>query len=463
MPTLSPLRLPLPAGDRGDAEAFVAEHFPGLYHQSELHGTGGVRGSDRFRGGQRAADQALARFDVEGYAAGRNEVFPQRERSTSGLSPYIRHGLLSLRDVWDQVEGGPEADVAKFRDELLWQEYARHWYARLGEATRQSLRQDRDLRGRVPLASDETPARPFDAVIEPGMACLELSVEELEDDGWLPNQSRLWLAGHWANRHHRRWQDGEDHLFRRLLDGSRAANRLGWQWAAGTASTQSYRFTRWQVEERAAGLCATCDLVHACPIEGWPSDPAAQPVEQSVELRGTDDPGRASGPSRPVISGEPDVVWLTAESLGNRDPALLAHQHLPAVFVFDRPLLSRLQLTPLRLVFLVETLAELAETRPVVLYLGRPTDALAHSRPAVTYAPVPGFRRRVGPIAPAVLHPWPWLCQPNEGSVLSFSEWLKASVPERRRPLLPPPEADVVPDPFFPLPSSTESTKLGLS
>ena len=30
--------------------------------------------------------------------------------------------------------------VAKFRDELRWQEYARHLYARLGDATRRSLR-----------------------------------------------------------------------------------------------------------------------------------------------------------------------------------------------------------------------------------------------------------------------------------------------------------------------------------
>jgi len=36
-------------------------------------------------------------------------------------------------------------------------------------------------------------------------------------------------------------------------------------------------------------------------------------------------------------------VWLTAESLGDADPALAAHADLPAVFVFDEPLLARLR------------------------------------------------------------------------------------------------------------------------
>ena len=83
-----------------------------------------------------AADAALAAFDVAGYAAGRNEVWPESRRGASRLSPYIRHGLLTLQQAWEHVGDGPARDRTKFRDELLWQEYARHLYARLGERTR---------------------------------------------------------------------------------------------------------------------------------------------------------------------------------------------------------------------------------------------------------------------------------------------------------------------------------------
>jgi deoxyribodipyrimidine photo-lyase len=92
------------------------------------------------RGGQTAADAALQAYDVAGYARRRNNVWPPGNRGASRLSPYIRHGLLTLREVWDHVAGGPPEDVTKFRDELLWQEYARHLYARVGTASRRSLR-----------------------------------------------------------------------------------------------------------------------------------------------------------------------------------------------------------------------------------------------------------------------------------------------------------------------------------
>ena len=115
--------LPTPGIGRAAAEAFVARHLRHLVCD-------GVAGSIEFRGGQRAADAALAAFDVSGYARNRSEVLPVSRRGASALSPYIRHGLLALPQVWQHVAGGPERDVKKFRDELLWQEFARHWYSR---------------------------------------------------------------------------------------------------------------------------------------------------------------------------------------------------------------------------------------------------------------------------------------------------------------------------------------------
>lgn len=117
-------RLPIPYPERAAAESFVAQHL-GHLASDEVHG------SSAFVGGQRAADEALAAFDVAGYAGRRSEVWPASRRGASRLSPYIRHGLLHLGEVFEHVAGGPRRDVEQFRDELLWQEYARHWYARL--------------------------------------------------------------------------------------------------------------------------------------------------------------------------------------------------------------------------------------------------------------------------------------------------------------------------------------------
>ncbi len=382
----------------------MARHLGGLFSDE-------VKGSEAFSGGQGAADARLAGFNVGGYASTRSEVWPAPRRGASALSPYIRHGLLTLPQVWSHVSEGPAQDIKRFRDELAWQEFARHWYARLGIDTRTGVRHDLGPPAAQP-AWDRT------------MACLEMCAEELEDDGWLVNQARMWLASHYAIRLGGHWREGEDEFFRHLLDGSRAANRLGWQWTTGAGSSKSYGFSRWQVEKRAPGLCGQCDRSGDCPIEEWPEEADLVKVEPNSKLRRSINPSEA-GPASAVKNNPPDVVWLTAESLGANDPALVANPGIPVLFVFDEPLLERLQLSAKRLVFLVETLAELAENRVVVLHRGRPAEVLARHRPAVTFAPVPGFSRISSSLELGELHPYPWLARPRGGSVSSFSAWRK--------------------------------------
>lgn len=412
----------VPAPRRGDEVAWVAEHLGSL----TLEGAAGVRASSRFRGTQAAADAALAGLSIAGYAARRNEVAPASARGATGLSPWIRHGLITLPRAWAAVDDrapqiaavGSAGDRQRFRDELLWQEYARHVYARLGAATRRDLR----VPQLPPAGAAQRPiADPWDRT----MTCVATNLDELERDGWVVNQARMWLASHWSVRHGAPWLDGEERFFRHLLDGSRAANRLGWQWTAGTATGRPYGFSRQQVQRRAPGLCQRCPHRDACPIEDWPAvEEVAAPVPAG--LRRDDDPTRTAGPATVarLDPGAPDAVWITAESLGDDDPALAAHPDTAAVFVFDRDLLERLRLSGKRLVFLAERLAELAETRPLEVLLGDPVGALAGRRVAATFTPVPGWRRWAARLAPVEVHPWPWLRRPSAGPAGSFTAWV---------------------------------------
>ncbi len=371
------------------------------------------------RGGQTAADAALQSYDVTGYARRRNEVWPRQRRGSSRLSPYIRHGLLTLREVWDHVSGGPAADVAKFRDELRWQEYARHLYARMGVASREALRY------RV-VERTEASGNPWVSEAR----CLDLCWSELVDEGWLTNQTRMWLASHWAVRESRGWRDGEDVMFRHLIDGSRAANRLGWQWTTGSLTGKAYGFSRWQVEKRAPGLCATCPLERRCPITSWPATQEREPrATIDPRLRRDDAPEASAGPRTARLTGDPQMVWMTAESLSDREPAAAAHPDLPVVFVFDEPLLRRLRLSENRLVFLAESFADLATRREVHLLRGDPVELLRGTPLATTFAPVPGWRRRSSRLDVAALYPWPWLERPRSGSVASFTAWAKGGRP----------------------------------
>jgi deoxyribodipyrimidine photo-lyase len=401
---------PLPLPKQGSETAWVKAHLGRLSCDEPV-------ASPRFRGTQAAADGALQAFDVTGYAAKRSEVQPLKRRGASALSPWIRHGHLTLPRVWDATKG-PSRDVEKFRDELLWQEYARHTYARLGKTMQKPMRYQ-------PIESAGSPRAAQHDPWDRSMACVASVLDELETDGWMVNQTRMWMASQWTVRHGARWRDGEDRLFQHLLDGSRAANRLGWQWTVGAGTGKPYGFARWQVEKRAPNLCDNCVHRRNCPIEKWPAEHTLDAVAQDPRVRSIENPSTVRGPSNPRISGEAELVWLTAESLGDDDPALLAHAELPVAFVFDEPLLRQLQLSGKRLVFLTERLAELATTRALTIYLGDPVEILQGAKLATTYAPVPGWRSRANIVEPVAVHPWPWLRVPGTEGIASFSAWRK--------------------------------------
>jgi deoxyribodipyrimidine photo-lyase len=252
--------------------------------------------------------------------------------------------------------------------------------------------------------------------------------------------ARRWLARHWLDSgpmDAARVAEGEQYLFSNLLDGSRAVNRSAWQEAAANVTGTTSVLSRWQVEQLAPGLCASCQLVNTCPVDheipgvaemaAAPSPKAAEPVPGTAAepVPGTDHlastpqprlpagtlPPEWAGPTAPVYASgaRPEMVWVTAESMGDADPALAAHPDLPAVFVFDEPLLARLRLAPRRLVFLTETLADLGTRRPVEVWLGRPEHVLASRPLAVTFTPVPGWHHRAARLPLAAVYPWPWL------------------------------------------------------
>ena len=397
----------LPPPESENVAAWVAAHLGHLAAEPD------VAPSPRFRGTQAAADAALASLDIAGYARRRNEVLPESRRGATALSPYIRHGLLSLPRVSAAVANAPGKDRQKFRDELMWQEYARHVYARVGTRTRNALR----FEPAGDAGSDGSD--PWDR----SMACVDATVGELERDGWLVNQTRMWLASQWTVRHGADWRDGEDRFFTHLLDGSRAANRLGWQWTIGAGTGKPYGFSRWQVDKRAPELCAGCARRDDCPIEDWPAERTLSAVDPEPLLDRDPDPAATAGPVDQVTSGDAEIVWLTAESLGDDDPALAVHPELPAVFVFDEPLLARLRLSSKRLVFLTERLAELAESRNIEVHRGDPAGILDGRALATTFTPVPKARRLRSRLDVVDLHPWPWLRRPGDGSISSFSAW----------------------------------------
>ena len=380
-----------------DSSLILEKYFSGLH-------SGGPKSS--IPGGQSAANQALEELDITRYASDRSEVLPRDRRGATVLSPYIRHNLLTLSQVWDAVEDAPYKDREKYRDELLWQEYARHLYARIGKEFFYNLRFEQQW---------DTPGDGWNRE----MHCIDQVVSELETDGWLVNQTRMWLASHWTVRNGAGWINGQERMYRHLIDGSRAANLLGWQWTVGSAG-KPYGFARWQVEKRAPGFCFKCPLKKNCPIQEFPEERDLAPLEKLDLLSQDPNLEQTAGPSSVLTNAVPTEVLLTIDSMGDADPALVANPDLPVVFVFNQLALEKLKLSAKRIHFYLETLQDLSQRRDLRVYMGSPYEYAKQHPVAVTYAPVPSFAKFE---SVAQLHPFLWLRKPHAGNVQSFSAW----------------------------------------
>jgi deoxyribodipyrimidine photo-lyase len=381
----------------------IIEHdFQGLYS--------GALGMSSITGGQTAANEALANLDITGYANLRSQVFPKSSRGASMLSPYIRHNILTLSDVFQAVRKAPYKDREKFQDELLWQEYARHLYARMGVQLFENLR----FEANKDQAGDGWNRE---------MLCINEVVSELETDGWLVNQTRMWLASQWTVRSEKGWLYGQERMYQQLLDGSRAANLLGWQWTVGAGTGKPYGFSQWQVNKRAPGLCAQCSLVRNCPVAEFPEETTLPHTSRNERLEVDLDLAATRGPIEPEFNRAPDYVLLTIDSLGDADQAMIAHPELPVVFVFNEPALRKLQLSSQRIAFYLQTLQDLSTRRDLQVYLGDPYQFAMDHSVATTFAPVPSFKKFKNL---AAVYPYPWLRMPHGGSLKSFSSWRKS-------------------------------------
>jgi deoxyribodipyrimidine photo-lyase len=225
-----------------------------------------------WRGGLAEAQRRLAEFKPQRYAATRNHLDGQ----VSGLSPYIRHGLLSLSGVKAQavaVAGSARA-IAKLISELAWRDYWQRLYAQWGAG----IWQDREGYKTGWTPSDYAAELPADIQAgQTGLACIDHFSRELQTTGYLHNHARMWLAAYVVHWRRVQWQAGARWFLTHLLDGDPASNNLSWQWVASTFSHKPYIFNRENLEKYSSGrFCADCGAKTTCPFEATYPDLSAR-------------------------------------------------------------------------------------------------------------------------------------------------------------------------------------------
>jgi len=397
---------------RADLVARLAEIFPSAVARDPLAETAHVAA----RGGRVAALDRLESIDPVAYARTRNHV----DGAVSRLSPWIRHGVLSLTEVRDAAlarVSNPE-DAEKLVSELGWRDYWRQVQAAIGDRIGADIEPpSRTTRHASPLAG--MPADVLEA--RTGMACIDAFVRRLHDTGWLHNHERMWLASWLVHVRGVHWLAGADWFLEHLLDADPASNHLSWQWVAGTFSAKPYLFNRENLETYTSGRhCRPCPLLGRCDVEGtyealdarlfMPATPASRPP---LRIR----PAAPWAPSAAAALPHRPLVWLTLDSASPTGPAATDWPDAPRLFVIDRHWLAAERPTLKRLAFLCECLADVpgVEIRvgdPAAIVPARAA-ALGCDSVAVADTPCPLVRRAAAAIAatlPLVVAAGPSFC-----------------------------------------------------
>ncbi len=151
---------------------------------------------------------------------------------TSQLSPYLRFGLVSIRECVAAAlaQGGGEKWIA----ELGWREfYAAILYHFPDVVGQEFMPQYRD--GAIPWNQDPSLATAMFSG-QTGYPVVDAAVRELLETGYMQNRARMIVASFASKDLLLDWRLGEEFFAQHLMDYDLASNNGGWQWAASTGT-----------------------------------------------------------------------------------------------------------------------------------------------------------------------------------------------------------------------------------
>jgi len=172
---------------------------------------------------------------IESYATNRDR---QDLNGTSQLSPYLRFGLISARQVaataWSAYQAAENPEGRKgaeiWLNELIWRDFYIHILYHYPQVRRENFR--------LPHVKWDNRPEMFQAWCEgkTGYPSVDAAMHQLVISGWMHNRSRMIVASFLTKDLLIDWRLGEEFFMQHLIDGDPAANNGGWQWTAGTGT-----------------------------------------------------------------------------------------------------------------------------------------------------------------------------------------------------------------------------------
>jgi deoxyribodipyrimidine photo-lyase len=183
--------------------------------------------------------EALRRLDqftnlpITNYHANRNRMDLD---GTSSLSPYIRFGMIGLRQAVQTAMDALICHNSKgaeiWLNELIWREFYIQILYHFPYVAKTSF--NRSL-ANIPWRNKPSEFEAWRRG-ETGVPVVDAAMRQLKETGWMHNRARMIAASFLVKDLLIDWRWGEAWFMENLLDGDIAPNNGGWQWTAGTGT-----------------------------------------------------------------------------------------------------------------------------------------------------------------------------------------------------------------------------------
>ena len=185
--------------------------------------------------GEASAQSRLAEFlktRAAGYSGDRDR--PDRD-GTSNLSPHLRFGEISPRQVWHAArfaaaERSATTDkIEKFLSELGWREFCRHLLFDVPDLAERNLQSSFDG---FPWKADPEALKAWQNG-QTGYPIIDAGMRQLWHTGVMHNRVRMVVASFLVKHLLIDWRCGERWFWDTLVDADAGSNPANWQWVAG--------------------------------------------------------------------------------------------------------------------------------------------------------------------------------------------------------------------------------------
>ena len=247
---------------------------------------------EEWQPGEAGAKKRLETFlmgGIAGYAEARN--LPA-EPSTSKLSPHLKFGEISPRQIWaatkhageSQRIKGSEKDRTVFLTEIGWREFSYHLLFYFPQLATKNFNPKFD---RFAWEKNAAHLRAWQKG-ETGYPIVDAGMRQLWQTGWMHNRIRMVTASFLIKHLMIDWRVGEDWFWDTLVDSDPASNTASWQWVAGSGADAAPYFRIFNPVTQGEKFDAEGAYVRRFvpELSRMPSSHIHKPWEASAEILG---------------------------------------------------------------------------------------------------------------------------------------------------------------------------------